>query len=142
MYLEDFFLNMEIDVPSVVIDRERMIAFAREYDPFPVHCDDEYAKGTRFGKIIAPGVMSFMSVWARFVECEVFGEELVAGKSTKIEWYKPVFAEDTLTGRVTVSAITPRNKYNGIVETTMTVTDQHGDVVLTNVTETIVARRV
>lgn len=142
MYFEDFDLNMQIDIPEVTIDRERMIEFARIYDPFPMHYDEEYAKGTRFGKLIAPGVMSFMSVWAKFAENNMFGEELVAGRSTKIEWYKPVYADDVLTGKMTVSALTPRNAYNGIVETTIKVTNQHGELVLTNVTESVVKRKV
>ena len=32
---------------------------------------------------IAPGVMSFMSVWARYLENDFFGSELLAGKPKK-----------------------------------------------------------
>lgn len=142
MYFEDFELNMQIDIPEVVIDKERMIEFARTYDPFPMHYDEEYAKSTRFGKLIAPGVMSFMSVWAKFAENNMFGEELVAGRSTKIEWYKPVYAEDVLKGKMSVTALTPRNAYNGIVETTIKITNQHGELVMSNVTESVVKRRI
>ena len=142
MYFEDFELNMQIDIPEVVIDKERMIEFARTYDPFPMHYDEEYATSTRFGKLIAPGVMSFMSVWAKFAESNMFGEELVAGRSTKIEWYKPVYAEDVLKGKMSVTALTPRNAYNGIVETTIKITNQHGELVMSNVTESVVMRRI
>ena len=41
-----------------------MMAFAHDYDNIPLHADEEYAKKTPFEKLIAPGVMSFMSVWA------------------------------------------------------------------------------
>ncbi|MBQ3065582.1 MAG: dehydratase, partial [Clostridia bacterium] len=44
-----------------------MIAFAQEYDPIPLHTDEEYAKASPFGGLIAPGVMSFMSVWAKYL---------------------------------------------------------------------------
>ena len=30
-----------------------------------------------------------MSVWANYLEVDFFGNELLAGKSTKIEWLKP-----------------------------------------------------
>ena len=141
MYLEDFHLNMTFPLPSVTIDQEEMIAFSKRYDPFPIHHDENYAKTTRFGKLIAPGVMSFMTLWAKFVELDLFGEELIAGKSTKIEWFKPVFAGDVLTGEMRVSAITERNAYNGIVETTMDVRNQDGDLVLSDITETVVKRK-
>jgi acyl dehydratase len=49
--------------------------FARSYDNIPLHTDEEYAKTTHLGKLIAPGVMSFMSVWAKYLEVDFFGEE-------------------------------------------------------------------
>ena len=55
-------IGMEIDIPEAVIDKDRMMEFAKLYDPFPIHVDEEYAKTTRFGNLIAPGVMSFMAV--------------------------------------------------------------------------------
>lgn len=115
-----------------------MLAFARDYDNLPLHTDEEYAKKTPFGKIIAPGVMSFMSVWARYLENDFFGEELLAGKSTKIEWLEPVFAEDVLTGKATVTNLVKRNHKNGLVEITIEAYNQNNELVLTDVTEAIV----
>lgn len=142
MYLDDIQLNMEMDIPEVVIDQQRMMEFARLYDPIPLHMDEEYAKNTRFGRLIAPGVMSFMAVWAEFVKLNLFGEELIAGKSTKIEWFKPVYAGDVLKGKAWVSDIVRRNAYNGIAVVTVDVYNQHGERVLTDVTESVVKYRV
>lgn len=83
MYLDEIYVGWEREIPGVEIDRERMLDFARRYDAIPLHTDEEYAKRTRFGALIAPGVMSFIAVWAKFVEDDVFGEQLVAGKSRK-----------------------------------------------------------
>lgn len=141
MYLDELTLNMEVDVPEVVIDQERMMDFARIYDPIPLHLDEEYAKKTRFGALIAPGVMSFMSVWAEFMKLNIFGEALVAGKSTKIEWYKPVYAGDVLKGKARISDIQKRNDYNGIAVVTVDVYNQHGERVLSDVTESVVLYR-
>lgn len=141
MYLDDIQLNMEMDIPEVVIDQQRMMEFARQYDPIPLHMDEEYAKNTRFGRLIAPGVMSFMAVWAEFVKLNLFGEELIAGKSTKIEWFKPVYAGDVLKGKAWVSDIVRRNAYNGIAVVTVDVYNQHGERVLTDVTESVVKYR-
>ncbi len=141
MYFDDFTLNMTLDIAPAVIDKEEMIAFARRYDNIPLHTDEEYAKGTFFGKLIAPGVMSFMAVWAKYLEIDLFGEELIAGKSTKIEWFKPVFADDILTGTAEITGLTVRNEKNGIVELTINVHNQHGDLVLSDVTEAVVKRR-
>ena len=138
MYLDEARIGMERVLPGVVIDKQRMLDFARLYDPIPLHLDEEYAKTTRYGGLIAPGVMSFMAVWAEYTRHDFFGEELIAGKSTKIEWHKPVYAGDTLTGKVCITNIIRRNAYNGIAELTTVVTNQHGETVLTNVTESVV----
>lgn len=141
MYLDDFALNMEFPLPPVEIEKERMVEFARLYDPFRLHYDEDYAKNTRFGQLIAPGVMSFMAVWAQFMGAGILGEELVAGKSTHIEWFKPVYAGDVLTGTARVTGLSRRNAYNGIAEITIEVHNQHGDLVLTDVTESVVLYR-
>ena len=141
MYLDDLKLFEEIEIPEVTIDRERMIEFARLYDPFPLHFDEEYARNTRYGRLIAPGVMTFMSVWAKFVELDLFGEELIAGKSTKIEWFRPVYAQDILRGVARITDIRFRNEYNGVAEITVDVYNQHGERVLSDVTESVVKRR-
>ena len=138
MYFEEIPLHLTRDVKPVVIEKEKMLAFARDYDPIPLHMDEEYAKRTMFKGLIAPGVMSFMSMWASYLQDDVAGEQLLAGKSTKIEWHKPVYPGDTLSGRLEVTGLTRRNARNGIMETTMWVYNQHGDLVLTDVTESVV----
>lgn len=141
MYLNDMEIGMKIDIPSAKVDKQQMLDFARLYDNIPLHTDEEYAKKTRFGGLIAPGVMSFMVVWAKFLENDIMGEELVAGKSTKIEWFRPVFADDELKGEAEITAITKRNEYNGIVEITIRVFNQNKELVLTAITEAIVKYR-
>ena len=142
MFFDEFKIGMTVEIPSAVIEKEKMVAFACDYDNIPLHTDEEYAKTTLFGRLIAPGVMSFMSVWVKYLEVDFFGKELLAGKSTKIEWLKPVFADDILTGKATVTNLTPRNKKNGIVEITIEAYNQNGDLVLTDVTEAIVKCKV
>ena len=129
---------MAVETAPAVIKKEKMIDFALDYDNIPLHTDEEYAKTTPFGKLIAPGVMSFMSVWAKYLEVDFFGAELLAGKSTKIEWIKPVFADDVLTGKAEITNLVKRNAKNGLVEITIKAYNQNGELVLTDVTEAIV----
>ena len=141
MYFEDIRLGMSVQTAPAVIEKEKMMAFARIYDPIPLHTDEEYAKTTPFGALLAPGVMSFMSVWAKYLEVDFFGKELLAGKSTKIQWLKPVYADDVLTGKVTVTGLEKRSEKNGLVEVSVEAYNQNGVLVLTNVTEAIVKCR-
>lgn len=138
MFFDDLVLGTTAEIEPVTINREKMMAFAYEYDNIPLHTDDAYAQNTPFGRIIAPGVMSFMSVWAKYLEIDFIGEELLAGKSTKIEWIKPVFAGDVLTGKATITKLVKRNSRNGLAEITIDVYNQNGNLVLKDVTESIV----
>lgn len=141
MYFDDFTLHHTITLAPARIDEAEMVAFAKRYDNIPLHTDAAYAATTPFGRLIAPGVMSFMAVWAKYLEQDLFAEELLAGKSTKIEWLLPVYGDDVLSAVVEVTGLTPRNEKNGIVELTFTVCNQDGKCVLTNITEAIVKRR-
>ena len=141
MYFDDLKIGMTVQTAPAVIEKEKMIAFAKDYDNIPLHTDEEYAKASVFGDLIAPGVMSFMSVWAKYLEVAFFGKELLAGKSTKIEWLKPVYAQDVLTGKATITRLEKRNAKNGLVEISIEAYNQNGILVLTDVTEAIVKCR-
>ena len=141
MYFDDFTLHETFSVRPALIERQAMMDFARIYDNIPLHTNEEYAKTTHFGGLIAPGVMSFMAVWAKYLEDDRFGSELIAGKSTKIEWFKPVYPEDVLTGQAEITALTRRSAKNGIVEITIHAYNQHGELVLSDVTEAVVKCR-
>ena len=141
MYFDELKTGMTVDTAPAVIEKEKMMAFARDYDNIPLHTDEEYAKSTPFGGLIAPGVMSFMSVWAKYLEVDFFGEALLAGKSTKIEWHRPVYADDVLTARVTVTKLVKRSEKNGLVELSLEAYNQRAELVLTNITEAVVKCR-
>ena len=141
MYFDDLKMGMTVDIAPAVIQKEKMVAFAKDYDNIPLHTDEAYAKTTPFGKLIAPGVMSFMSVWAKYLEVDFFGEELLAGKSTKIEWIKPVYADDVLSGKAIITNLVKRSPKNGLVEVSIEAYNQNGELVLKDVTEAIVKCR-
>ena len=138
MYFNDLKLGMRVEIPPAVIEKEKMLEFARTYDNIPLHTDEAYARESVFGQLIAPGVMSFMSVWAKYLEVDFFGTELLAGRSTSIQWHKPVYGGDVLYGTAVITGLTPRSAKNGLAEITIQVYNQNGVHVLSNVTEAIV----
>lgn len=142
MYFDDLTVGMSVELAPAVIEKDKMIAFAKEYDNIPLHTDEEYAKKTPFGRLIAPGVMSFLCVWAKYLEVDFYGDELIAGRSSRIEWFKPVFADDVLTGKAEITNLVERNEKNGLVELTINVYNQDGELVMTNVTDSVVKRRI
>lgn len=138
MFFDELKTGMAVQIPPAVIEKQKMLDFAHSYDHIPLHTDEEYAKASPFGALIAPGVMSFMSVWSRYLDVDFFGEALLAGKSTKIEWHKPVYGGDVLHGKAVITKLVRRGPRNGIAEITIEAYNQNGVHVLSNVTEAIV----
>lgn len=141
MFFEDFCVGQSFDIPAVQIEEEKIIAFAKEYDPLPIHMDKEYAAASRFKKLLAPGVMTFMSIWSQFVQMAIWGDNMVAGISSKIEWFDPVFVGDTISGIARITHKERKNAYNGIIEITVDITNQDGVKVITDTTRTVIKAR-
>ena len=138
MYFDDLKIGLSVFIEPIEIKEEEMLDFSYKYDNVPLHTDKEYAKSTPFKKLIAPGVMSFMVVWNKYLENDFFGSELLAGKSTKIEWFKPVFANDLLHANATIIDLVKRNEKNGLAVLEFKVFNQDNILVLENITEAIV----
>jgi len=141
MFFEDFHVGQEFPIPPFVVEKSRMMKFAKTYDPMPAHTDLEHAKQTKFGDIIAPGIMSFMSVWANFVHMDILGKEFLAGKSFKIEWLAPCYEGDTLIGTASITKMIRRNPYNGLVYVRIAIKNQHDVMVMDTVTEALMQCR-
>ena len=137
MFFEDFTVGQKFQTPKVHISKSKILTFAQEYDPMPFHLSESAAKKTSFKKLIAPGVMSFMSVWAEFVKMNVWEDTMIAGLSTNIRWLSPVFVSDTLQGEITVSALERKNKYRGIVTFSTDIFNQDGLHVIHDITEAL-----
>lgn len=140
MLFEELKTGMTVQTEPVTVQREEMIAFSQRYDNVPLHTDEEYAKGTHFGRLIAPGWLSFLLVWAKYLEQDFYGDGLLAGVSQRVAWKKPVFAGDILTGTAEITRLADRNPRNGLAELTLTVYNQDGECVLIGVTESVIRK--
>ncbi|HEX8558124.1 MAG TPA: MaoC family dehydratase [Pyrinomonadaceae bacterium] len=89
---------------SKTISDEDVRAFAAlTGDHNPVHLDEEYAAGTRFGRRIAHGMLGASLVSAVLAN-ELPGRGTVYLSQT-LRFTAPVFLGDTLTARVTVRGV-------------------------------------
>jgi acyl dehydratase len=133
-YFEDFKPGDVIELGSRTITKDAIIAFAREFDPQVFHLDDEAARGTIFGGLIASGWHTG-SLMMRLLYDAVIKDTISLGSPgvDQMRWLKPVRPGDTLSGRMTVTESVPsRSKSDrGTVRSVLEMRNQHGDVVLT-----------
>jgi acyl dehydratase len=109
LYWEDLEVGQVVTSRPQVMTRERIVAFAAEFDPQPHHLDEEAARGSLFGELVASGWhtasvtmrLQLESMMGRFP-----GGSLGAQVDT-LAWRRPVRPGDELRARVEVLAKRP-----------------------------------
>ncbi len=143
LYFEDQPVGRVDDLGSTGITREEIVAFAREFDPQPFHIDEEAAKRTPYGGIIASGWHT-CSIMMRLLVDNLLRDAASLGSPgvDEVRWLKPVRPGDTLSLRAEVLEAWPsRSKPFGFVRRRCEVRNQHGDLVLTLVSPGMFAHR-
>ena len=103
-FLEDFHVGDTDDFGGETITKDEIVSFARSFDPQPFHIDEEAARRSPFGGLIASGWHTTALVM-RMIVGHFFGEEsgsLGSPGMDEIRWLKPVRPGDTLHVRVEV----------------------------------------
>jgi acyl dehydratase len=143
-YWEDIKAGEVIELGSCTVTKEAIVAFAREFDPQPFHTDEETAKRTIWGGLIASGWHTGSMLMRLFYDG--FLKDTVSLGSPGIDelkWLRPVRPGDSLSGRLTILETTPsRSKPDrGIIRSQMEVLNQHGEVVMSTKGVNFFARR-
>ena len=145
IYFEDLVVGAEREFGSYDVTREEVIEFATKYDPQPFHLSDEAAAKTHFGRIAASGWHTAAMTMAVIARAVVDDEQAGLGSPgiDELRWLKPVYPGDTLTVRGKILEKTPsRSKPEiGSFRTATTVTNQHGEPVMTFTSIVLMRRR-
>jgi len=133
-YFEDFKPGDVIELGSRTISKERILAFAREFDPQPFHTDEEAATRSIYGGLLASGWHTG-SLLMRILYDGLLNDTASLGSPgiDELRWLEPVRPGDTLTARMTiVETIPSRSKPDrGLIRSLMEMRNQYGRVVLT-----------
>ena len=140
-FFEDICIGDTYDLGSVTMKSEEMEEFAHKYNRSWLHTDKEAMKATKYGDIIAPGMLTFSSGWTPFIDLDVFEKAEIGGKKTTVEWFKAVYANDVLTSKANVVSKEPWNDYVGNVVVEIETYNQHGNLVVRSNNEMFVKRR-
>jgi acyl dehydratase len=107
-YFEDFPVGMAVELPGPTLTRESILEYARRYDPQPFHVDEEAAKHSIFGGLIASGWHT-VSLCMRMI-CDAYLLDAASMGSpgvNEVRWTQPVRPGDTLRLRMSVIEATP-----------------------------------
>jgi acyl dehydratase len=147
IYLEDFHAGDVAETPARRVSREEMVAFAREFDPQPFHVDEEAAKRSPFGGLVASGWHTASLCMRMVVEHALASDgetgSLGSPGVDELRWLRPVRPGDSLTVRIEVLEVVPsRSKADrGLVKLRYTMRNQDAQDVMTMVALGIMRRR-
>jgi len=133
-YFEDFYAGQEIDLGERTVTEAEILDFARAFDPQSFHVDAGAAQQSPYGGLIASGwhtcsMMMRMVVDGLLNAADGMGSPGLDG----VRWLQPVRAGDTLRVRYLTRQVKASNSKpdRGVVWSTWTATNQHGDQVCT-----------
>jgi acyl dehydratase len=130
---EDFEVGKQLLTHTVEVTREEIVDFARRYDPQRFHVDEEAARRTMFGGLIASGWMT-ASLSMRLM-CDAYlldSASLGSPGLDELKWLKPVRPGDRLRVRTTVLEARPMESRPevGLAKSRMETLNQRDEVVL------------
>lgn len=110
------------------IDAEAIKTFARQYDPQPFHTDDELARDTLFGGLVASGWHTACISMRLMVESAHISGGMV-GVAGEISWPRPTRPGDTLQVETEVLEIKPSKSHpdRGVITVRSITRNQNGE---------------
>lgn len=133
-YWEDFVVGETIEIGRRKVDRDEVVAFAKEFDPQPFHVDEAAAEASMFGGLIASGWHTCAMVMRLMCDNYLLDSASLGSPGVEhVKWLKPVRPGDTIRAMRTVleSRRSGSKPEMGIVKTRWDVYNQDDEQVMT-----------
>ena len=143
LYFDDIPVGYTSTVGTYELTQDEIVSFAQKWDPQTFHIDEEKAKKSVFGGIVASSLHLFAICTRLFFDHEdeirIFA---MLGKD-KIRLHAPARPGDTITYRTECISSTPSSskKDRGVIVLQDTLSNQNDEVLLTQEVTLLVARR-
>jgi acyl dehydratase len=114
-FFEDLSVGQKFRSGTVSVTADKIKAFAREYDPQPFHLDEEAARGTFFGRLVASGWHTAAMTMRLLVDSDLLPAGGTIGLGTdELSFPRPVHPGDVLHIEGEVVALRPSKSRPGI----------------------------
>jgi acyl dehydratase len=143
-FFEDYAVGQKFGSGTVAVTAERIKSFAREFDPQPFHTDEETARRTFFGGLVASGWHTAAMTMRLFVESDIRPEGGAIGAGgSDLSWPRPVRPGDVLRIESEVLELRPSKSRPdiGIMKVKLTTFNQADEVVQIAYPAMVVPRR-
>ncbi len=134
IYFEDFKVGETLEMGRRLVDKDEVIAFAKDFDPQPFHVDEEAARKSFFGGLIASGWHTVAMVMRMMCDSYLLDSASLGSPGVdNVKWLKPVRPGDTIRAmRTILEARASKSKPEvGIVKSRWEVYNQNDELVMT-----------
>jgi acyl dehydratase len=143
-YLEDFAVGQIYHSGRLWVDKEQILAFARQFDPQPYHLDEEAARKSVFGGLAASGWHTAALTMRLLVDGEIKPADGILGVGfDELSWPRPVRPGDELHAKSEILEVRPSKSRpdRGLIRVRTTTFNQSDQVVQMFTGNLIVPRR-
>ena len=143
-YLEDYTVGQRFRSGRLRIDKERIKRFGAEFDPQPFHLDEDAARDTIFGGLVASGWHTAAVTMRLLVESGLKPAGGVVGAGAdEFRWPRPVRPGDELRIESEVLEVRPSKSRpaQGLIKVRTTTLNQNDEAVQIIVANLVVPRR-
>jgi len=134
IYFEDFKVGETVEMGRRLVDKDEVVAFAKDFDPQPFHVDEEAARKSFFGGLIASGWHTVAMVMRMMCDSYLLDSASLGSPGVdNVKWLKPVRPGDTIRAmRTVLEARASKSKPEvGIVKSRWEVYNQDDELVMT-----------
>ncbi|MDP9127534.1 MAG: MaoC family dehydratase [Pseudomonadota bacterium] len=143
-YLEDFVAGLSFRSGKRAIEADNIKRFAAEFDPQPFHLDQDAAKGSIFGGLVASGWYTAAFSMRLLVESDIKPAGGIIGVGfDELSWPRPVYPGDELHVEGEILSVRPSKSRadKGLIKVRATTLNQTGAAVQIAVGNLLVSRR-
>lgn len=143
-YFEDMTEGEVFELGPVKVTREMIVEFAREFDPFPFHLDEEAARASLLGGLAASGWQTSGLSLRMLVDACLSRAASAGGLGfSDLRWLRPVLAGDSIGGTATIASLRPSRSHPewGIASFAFAISNQNGEPVMTMTLANLIERR-
>jgi acyl dehydratase len=143
-YFEDFKVGDELTSPGITVTEAQIIAFAMQFDPQPFHVDEEAARHTFFGGLVASGWHTAAMTMRLFVDSDIKpATGYIGAGGSDLTWPRPVRPGDVLHAESEVVELRPSRSRPeiGIMKMRLTTYNQANEPVQIAYPTMVVPRR-
>lgn len=112
--LDELSPGMSFDLGRFVLTRAEVLDFARRFDPQPFHLDDEAARDSLFGRLVASGLHTFSAAVGHLIRSGLLAECNLGAGGAEVYWPAALDPDTPVAMRVTVEEVRPSRSKPGM----------------------------